>query len=107
MLWSLLRSSLPEHLQHLGRSIGAIASVQHVLCVGHDKSARLVSSEESTHFKSRTGDVPDGGVQGGGVKASPGSHNRAQKRGSMERKSHRLNHLFPENQCTYYLWSHL
>ena len=55
MLWSLLRSSLPEHLQHLGRSIGAIASVQHVLCVGHDKSARLVSSEESTHFKSRTG----------------------------------------------------
>ena len=55
LLWSLLRSSLPEHLQHLGRSIGAIASVQQVLCVGHDKSARLVSSEERTHFKSRTG----------------------------------------------------
>ena len=55
MLWSLLRSSLPEHLQHLGRSIGAIASVQQVLCVGHDKSARLVSSEERTHLKSRTG----------------------------------------------------
>jgi len=55
LLWSLLRSSLPEHLQHLGRSINAIASVQQVLCVGHDKSARLVSSEESTHFKSRTG----------------------------------------------------
>ena len=55
LLWSLLRSSLPEHLQHLGRSIGAIASVQQVLCVGHDKSARLVSSEERTHLKSRTG----------------------------------------------------
>ena len=51
----LLRSSLPEHLQHVGRSIAAIASVQQVLCVGHDKSARLVSSEERTHFKSRTG----------------------------------------------------
>ena len=48
-------SRLLVHLQHLGREIARIGSVCHVLCVGHDKSARLVSSEERTHFKSRTG----------------------------------------------------
>ena len=43
----LWRSSLPEHLHHLGRSIAAIARVQQVLCVGHDKASRPFSWMQS------------------------------------------------------------
>ena len=43
----LLRSSLPEHLHHLGRSIAAIARVHEVLCVGHDSTSRPFSWMQS------------------------------------------------------------
>ena len=43
----LFRSSLPEHLHHLGRSIAAIARVHEVLCVGHDSTSRPFSWMQS------------------------------------------------------------
>ena len=48
-------SRLLVHLQHLGCAIARIWSVCHVLCVGHDKGARLLHEQEP---RRGTGTIP-------------------------------------------------